>query len=169
MLYTSLGRFDEALQVLTQAYAIDPVWPALPALETFTHFCSRNFKEAVISGARAVEIHPYLPLGRSYYAQALDYAGKRAEALEQHRLACTMSPDIPWLRALLGICLAKGRNRSDVEVILDELAQVRDTVYVDAYYMAALHLALGRREDALRELERAVEENSATLDGCVEG
>jgi hypothetical protein len=34
---------------------------------------------------------------------------------------------------------------------------------VDAYYVALLLEALGHREDAMSELERAVEENSATL------
>ncbi len=44
-----------------------------------------------------------------------------------------------------------------------ELEQLRRTEYVDAYYMAMLRDALGQRQEAFAELERAFHENSAFL------
>ena len=47
--------------------------------------------------------------------------------------------------------------------MLGNLEQLRRTEYVDAYYMAMLRDALGQRNEAFTELERAYHENSAFL------
>ena len=47
--------------------------------------------------------------------------------------------------------------------ILEGLEQLRQTEYVDAYYMAVFRCALGQREQAFAELERACAENAAPL------
>jgi hypothetical protein len=46
---------------------------------------------------------------------------------------------------------------------LEQLEQLRNTEYVDAYFQAQLLHALGRKDEAFLELERAVNENSAAL------
>ena len=38
-------------------------------------FWRREFDEAVAIGAKAVELHPFLQLGRAFYAQALEFSG----------------------------------------------------------------------------------------------
>jgi hypothetical protein len=74
-----------------------------------------------------------------------------------------MSPDLPWLRALEATCLAKNGRASEASKILEELNLIRTATYVDAYYMALLQDALGNRDAAFQELERAVQENSTML------
>ena len=74
-----------------------------------------------------------------------------------------MSPELSWLRALQGACLAKMQRETEAVAILGELERRRRVEYVDAYGLAVLHGALGRREESFAELERAVEENSAGL------
>jgi hypothetical protein len=74
-----------------------------------------------------------------------------------------MSPDLPWLRALEGGCLARHGRQAEASAILDDLQRIRKTEYVDAYYIGMLAEALGRRDAALEELQRAYQEGSATL------
>ena len=74
-----------------------------------------------------------------------------------------MSPDLPWLRALEGRCLARHGRLSEALAALDELQRLREHEYVDAYFVALLLDALGKRDEAFAELERAWRENSATL------
>lgn len=112
-----------------------------------------------------MELHPYLQVGRAFYAQALEFAGRAPDALAQYRLASLMSPDTPWLRTLEGTCLAKMGQTRDAWAILEELEHIRSSEYVDAYYMAILRAALGQREPAFDELERAYAESSAWLWG----
>jgi tetratricopeptide (TPR) repeat protein len=107
-----------------------------------------------------LELHPYLYLGRLFYGESLEHRGKHSQALEQYRLAVIMSPDLPWLQAVEGACLAKHGRRKEALAILTQLIQIRKTQYVDAYFMAVLMDALGDQDQAFQELERAYHEKS---------
>jgi tetratricopeptide (TPR) repeat protein len=102
-------------------------------------------------------------MGRLFYGEALEYAGKVNEALEQYRVASVMSPDVIWLRAFEAKCLARHGRRKDAQKIFGELNEIRKTQYVDAYYMALILDALGDRDQAFQELERAYHEKSVAL------
>lgn len=163
MLYVASGRLDEAAEVLEQGYAADPLWPVLPAAEIMVRFCRREFEAAAACGKKALELHPYLQLSRVFYAQALEYSGRIEDALAQYRNACVLCPDLAWLRALEGACLARSGYRAEAAAVLAELQQRRTTEYVDAYYMALLRDALGHRDEAFLELERACLEDAVAL------
>jgi tetratricopeptide (TPR) repeat protein len=162
MLYAGTGRLDEALEQVEAVRAIDPLWVQLPASEVFVRFFRRELDAALAAAREGLELHPYLPLGRALYAQALEYSGDRAEALQQYRMATVLCPDLPWLRALEAICLVNSGRREEAVAILEQLEQLRDTQYVDAYFQALLLHALGRKDEAFLELDRAVNENSAS-------
>jgi DNA-binding winged helix-turn-helix (wHTH) protein len=163
ILYATMGRLDEALDVLVRGRKVNPLWALLPATEIFVRLCRREFDSAADYGRKAVDLYPYLQLGRAFFAQALEFSGRTEEALAEYRYAGVMSPDLPWLRALEATCLAKNGRAGEASKILEELNQIRAGTYVDAYYMALLLDALGNRDSAFRELERAAEENSTML------
>jgi len=163
ILYATMGRLDEAWDVLVQGRKVNPLWALLPATEIFVRLCRREFESAAEYGRKAVDLYPYLQLGRAFFAQALEYSGRVEEALAEYRFARAMSPDLPWLGALEATCLAKSGHVVEASTILEELNQIRSATYVDAYYMALLLDALGNRDEAFQELERAVEENSTML------
>ena len=163
MLYAGTGRLDEALEQVEAVRAIDPLWVQLPASEVFVRFFRRELPEALAAARQALELHPYLPLSRALYAQALEFTGDIEEALEQYRIANVLCPDLPWLRALEAICLVNSGRRAEASAILQMLRELRNTEYVDAYFQAQLLHALGRTDEAFVELERAVSENSAAL------
>src|ERR1700689_4794447 len=163
ILYATMGRLDNALGAVTQALEADPLWPPGPATEVIIRFCRREFDTAAQCVKRALELHPYLLLGRAFCAQALEYAGQTEDALAQYRFVRVVYPDVPWLGALEATCLARNGKQREARRILEDLQRLRATQYVDAYYMTLLMEALGRRAEAFKELERAVEENSAAL------
>lgn len=163
MLYVTLGRLDDALNILLDARETHLLWPTVPATEIQVRFFRREYEAAVACGKRALELHPYLHLGRLFYGEALEYSGRRVEALEQYRLAMIMSPDLPWLRAVEGACLAREGRLKEAMCILPELTQIRKAQYVDAYFMAVLLGALGEHDQAFQELERAYHEKSPAL------
>jgi DNA-binding winged helix-turn-helix (wHTH) protein len=163
LLYTAHKRFETAARYMEQGLALDRLYVTLPATATFFWLCQRRFKEAAECGKQGLDLHPFQPLGRSYYAQALELSGCIDDALEQYRIAETMSPDIFWLSALKARCLALHGRRQDAEAILADLVRLRSKEYVDAYYMALLQEALGNRDAAFEEFARAEQENSATL------
>jgi tetratricopeptide (TPR) repeat protein len=163
MLYVSQGRMDDALNILLRARSSHSLWPTVPAHEILIHFFRREFDAAIACGKKALELHPYLYLGRLFYGEALEYSGRVEEALEQYRLAIIMSPDLPWLQAVEGACLARLGRRKEAAAILADLLQTRKQQYVDAYFVAVLLAALGDRDQAFQEIERAYHEKSPAL------
>ena len=163
ILYATMRRLDEALDVLARAWKVDPLWTLLPATEIFVRLCRREFDSAAEYGRKAVDLYPYLQLGRAFFAQALEFSGRTEEALAEYRFAGAMSPDLPWLKALEGTCLANAGRAGEAWKLLEDLNQIRASTYVDAYYMALLLNALGNRDAAFQELDRAVQENSTML------
>jgi DNA-binding winged helix-turn-helix (wHTH) protein/Tfp pilus assembly protein PilF len=163
LLYATLGRLDAALEMLNRGARAEPLLATLPATQVHVHLWRRHFDDAIAVGKKAVELHPYLQITRVNYAQALEFSGRLDAALAQYRLACVMSPDLPWLRALEGACLAKMQRTRDAESTLEQLDDLRRSEYIDACSMAVLHQALGHRKEAWAELERAGDESSAFL------
>jgi DNA-binding winged helix-turn-helix (wHTH) protein len=162
-LYGSLGHLDDALDVLDKAYKADPLLPTVPVMEVLIRIWRREFDVAVVLGMKAVELHPYLQIGRATLGQALEYCGRLDEALVQYQTASVMSPDLSWVRAHEGTCLAKQQRTAEAVAIVNELEERRRSEYVDACFMAWFRAALGERDQAFQELERAVEENSPWL------
>ena len=163
MVYATVGRLDDALDVLARGYQVAPLVPLLPTMEMVVRFWRREFDATIAIGTKTVELHPHLQVGRAIFAQALEFSGRFDEALHQYRRASVTSPDLPWLRALEGVCLAKMGVRDQAEAMLEQLERQRQQQYVDAYFMAVLRNELGERDAAFAELERACEENSAWL------
>ena len=162
-LYAATGREEKALNILRRCEAVDPLLPLLPATDTLTRFWQRDYEGAIASGARGIELHPYMQVIRANYAQALEFAGRLDEALTQYRTAIAMSPDSTWMRALEGTCLAKIGRRDEALAILDAMEHIRRSEYVDPYYMALFRSAVGQRDEAFVELTRAYEEGSVWL------
>ena len=163
MLCGALGRFDEALEIVGRGKQVDPLMPTLAAAEVLIHCWRRDFDTATALGRRGVDLHPHLQVMRVNYAQALQFTGRFAEAQTQYHIASVISPDVPWLRALEGVCLAMRGRHAKASALQEELEVLRRSEYVDAYYMAVLRCALGQPRRALAELKRACAENSAWL------
>jgi len=163
MLYGAHRRFDEALQAIERGYQADPLLPTLSAIEVLVRVWRRDIDNGIAVGRKTIELHPYLQVARCSYADALLLAGRGDDALAQYQRASAMSPDLPWVRALEGACLARLGRLGEATEILDELEESRDRAYVDACHMAILLLAMDARDAAREELARAREENSAWL------
>jgi tetratricopeptide (TPR) repeat protein len=163
LLYGSLRRFDAALDLFDRGSQFDPLLPTLAASEIMVRCWQRDFDGAVRAGAQAVSLHPYLHVIRANYATALQLADRPEEALAQYRTAAAVSPDVPWLAALEGACQAALGRLKPARAALGRLEAARRSQYVDAYFVAKLRLALGQEREALAELERAHDDNSAWM------
>jgi len=139
------------------------LFPILSSTEAIVRLWRGEYDQAVLVGSKGIELHPYLLIGRAAYARALEFAGRLEEALAQYQIGSIMSGDLPWARALEATCLVKLGRTADARAILDEIEHRRESDYADALYMAVLYDALGQPSDASREIDRALDENSAFL------
>jgi DNA-binding winged helix-turn-helix (wHTH) protein/tetratricopeptide (TPR) repeat protein len=163
LIYISNSRLDEARDMMLRALATDALVPELAFLQIVIALFRREFDLAVECGKNTVDLHPGLQVGRAFYAQALEFAGYTQEAMVQYRLASSMAPDTPWILIQEARCLAWNGRPQEAQTILERSQRTRQNAYVDAYQLALLLEALGRRDEAFQELERAYEENSYAL------
>ena len=163
LLYLASGRLDEARAAMLRAKAADELEPQLAILGTAVPLFRREFRDAEEWGRRNLDLHPSSQVGRAFYAEALERTGRFEEALAQYRLAIALSPDALWIRADEGGCLARHGRSAEATAILEDLWRIRHTAYLDAYHVALLLDALGRRDEAFQELDRAHEEKAYSL------
>jgi DNA-binding winged helix-turn-helix (wHTH) protein len=162
MVYLAGQRLDEAGALLPPALAADALLPPLAFIGCLLRLYRREFDSAIEWSETNLDLHPASQVGRSHYAEALEFTGRIEEARTQYALT-TVRSDSPVALALQGRFLAKAGPRAQALEILEQLHHLRESEYVDAYQMALLYDALGRHEQAFQELERALEENSYTL------
>jgi tetratricopeptide (TPR) repeat protein/DNA-binding winged helix-turn-helix (wHTH) protein len=162
MVYLANGRLDEARALLPPALAADALLPPLAFIGSLLRLYSREFDAAVEWAENNLDLHPSSQVGRAHYAEALEFAGRLDEALTQYELASVRSDNALMLSCQARFLARIGRTEQAV-AILDDLHRIRESNYVDAYHIALLLDALGRREEALEELERAYFEKSYTL------
>ena len=144
-------------------YQADPLLPTLPPAEVNVRVWRREDDKAIVIGSKAVELHPYLPISRANYAQALEFSGRLPEALAQYQLGSIMSGDLPWMRALEGTCLAKlGRTPRPMRSWTSSSIVAKPTTRMRvSWRCCTMRSASGVRR--FKEIERAFDENSAFL------
>jgi DNA-binding winged helix-turn-helix (wHTH) protein/tetratricopeptide (TPR) repeat protein len=162
VLYYMQGRADQALEELGEAEMVDALSPRLALVKPRLLLFCREIDRATASARQAVALHPNSPITHLNYGDILDFAGD-PEALTQFRIASTIAPDVPWIHAAEARCLAKQGRSSEALDVLAQLRRNRNTEYVDAYHLAFLLEALGKRDEAFQELERAYVERSPAL------
>ncbi len=148
------GRSDEALDEERKALELDPASPILYVDFAWIHFASGRYDEAIAAARKALDLDPSLPPAYALLGFCLTEQGKYADALAMFEKA---RPLQDHLHAGFGIGYANAKAGKQAEarqalVSLEELERKGLTTKVT---LAALHLALGQREQALDLLEQA--------------
>jgi len=157
------GHFDEAR--IEQARSEDPEPTDLDSryFMTASRWADHRYDEGIRAARRSLELHPrafdvYLSLAHCQVAK-----GDYTEGLETIRAAQAI-----WnrqeLTALLGCAYAKMGQADKARVILQELlAQQTSRPYLQPYFVAQVHSALGENQPALDWLEKAAADHSEYL------
>jgi tetratricopeptide (TPR) repeat protein len=81
-----------------------------------------------------------------------------AEAIALCEKSLQRDPNRQSLLRALGVAYAKTDRRSEAEGVIKQLKDIARTQYVLPYYMATIYAALGERDNAFVELEKAYTE-----------
>jgi TolB-like protein/Flp pilus assembly protein TadD len=153
----AMGRFDEAIAELKGAEELDPLSLIINAEAGRVYTLARHYDAAIAQLHKAIEMDP-----RFYYAHwnlglAWQLKGELNEAIAEYRKAVELNDD-PYVLALLGQAYARAGQREEAQKILARLNEEAKSRYVHAYSFALMYLALGDKERALDEMERAYRE-----------
>ena len=157
------GEFPSAFACLDRASSLDPLSDFIRAARGLLLYFADRIPEAVAQLRDVNEASPdHVP---TYWLQcmALAAAGRYDEAAASGEQAIVRMGRIDRVLGYLAYALARGGREDEARRVLAELLQEQAARYVPPYFPAMVLLALGEREAALAQLERAGAEGDSML------
>jgi serine/threonine protein kinase/Tfp pilus assembly protein PilF len=156
---SALGQFDRAIAEGKRAIELDPLSLVYNMNLGAAYFLARRYDEAIAQLRKMLEMDPRFYSTHWLLGMALQLKGQLNEAIAEYRKAVELN-DNPFVLALLGQAYARAGQREEAQRILARLSEEAKSRYVHAYSFALMYLALGDKERAIDEMERAYRERA---------
>jgi DNA-binding winged helix-turn-helix (wHTH) protein/TolB-like protein/Flp pilus assembly protein TadD len=162
-LLRTMGRFDEALTLLSKARELDPVSLLVGGDIGETLRLARRYEAAIEEFRRTLELDPNfadaLPDLGITYAEI----GRYEEAVSVTKKGIALSGNSTQAIAILGRIHALSGNNAEAHKVIAELQEISRRRYVGAIDIAMIYAVLGEKDQAFSWLEKAFEEHSCWL------
>lgn len=158
MFLLAMGRFEEALERVTRAKALDPLSTQNVNLG-LVHYFSGRYDRAVKEFNDMLALDPNFAVGRLSLGKAYLEKKNYDKAIEELRLAASLegaSDD----SASLAHALAVAGRTAEARTILDKLLKTRAEGGLPADRIALIYTGLGDRDKAFEWLGKALEERA---------
>jgi TolB-like protein/Tfp pilus assembly protein PilF len=152
-----LGQFDRAIAEGKRAVELDPLSLIISADLGEDYFFARRYDEAIAQLRKTIEMDPRFHYAHWNLGEVWQLKAQLNEAISEYRKAVELNDD-PFVLALLGQAYARAGQREEAQRILSRLSEEARSRYVHAYSFALMYLALGDKERAIDEMERAYRE-----------
>jgi len=113
---------------------------------------ARQFDKALDQAKKTYDLDPGMVTGQNWICHAYDAKGMYAESLS---ISEKTSQSNFSLLAALGYAYAKSGRRKEAEAVINQWKEFEKTKYVANYWVATVYAALGNKEAAFAELEKA--------------
>jgi len=155
----TIGRFDEALSRVQQAYLYDPLAVESRNEALWIYYFSGRMPETIDQCHKSIELEP--AAGTPYAVLAIAYAqlGKHSETLQAAEEAVRVASN-PSALATTASALAHVGAKTRAHQVLDQALQNAKEHYVCRYLVAAAYTELGENEEALQSLQEAFAQRS---------
>ena len=151
-----MGRHDEAIAEMKRAMELEPLSLTQGANFAAVYLYARQFDKALDQAKKTYDLDPTLVTGQNWMCHAYEVNGMYAESLAISEKAAQSNRS---LLAALGYAYAKSGQRSKAEDVLKQWKERAKTKYVANYWVAIVYAALGEKDAAFAELEKAYQEH----------
>ncbi|HEX7360359.1 MAG TPA: protein kinase [Bryobacteraceae bacterium] len=152
-------RLQEARAAMRIAQELDPFSASINTSAVYPIYWARLFDEAVEGFRSAAALHPGYWVAHYFLGLSYGNLGDYGQAILALRHAAEIG-DSMWRYAGLGFVYGRAGQLAQAREVLAKLYKVGGDRYVPAIYSAAVHSGLGDVDEALKFLERAVEERN---------
>jgi TolB-like protein/class 3 adenylate cyclase len=153
------GEFDRAIAEGKRAVELDPLSLVINTDLAVGYTMARRYPEAIEQFNKILAMDPGFYYARWTFGLALQCNGQPPEAIAQYKKAAELTDD-PLVLAYLAQGYAKAGQRDEALKLLAQMEELATKRYVGARSFALVHLALGEKEKAIDDLERAYLERS---------
>jgi len=161
----SSGRFSEALNQIERALVLDPLSAGINAEYGVILNLAHRYDDAIAQLQRSIDMNP--AIGRTHVMLANAYIQTHAfeNALAEARKAESLTGAAAEDRAVIGYIDALSGRRSSALAIAAELARRSERGDVEtAGAIAAIHAALGDKDNAFRWLNRSLQRRESWVE-----
>ena len=159
-LLSNIGRFDEALDEIRRAQALDPGWPVPRSLEGQFLFMARRYDAALKRLDETLQVHPDFWNAHLFRVWALIALGRYNDSLEAADRAHLLRPGPEGSAmgplAMKGYALVRMGRRQEAQALIEKIRAERSSPAI------LLH-ALGQDDEAFAQLRTAVAERSVSV------
>lgn len=160
-LLTAAGRFEEAEREMRRAQELDPLSLIANAALGWVRFYAGHYESAIEQCRLTLELDPDFELAYLWSGWALEVLGRYDEALEMLDQAVERSAGSGISVASLARLHGLRGEIAEAESLLAGLETAG--TYVPVYEIGKAYLGLGRQEEAIAWLERAIEQRSHSM------
>jgi TolB-like protein/Tfp pilus assembly protein PilF len=158
-----LARFDEALEALQRAQALDPVSSIISRDLAVTHYYKRDFELALEQCDHTIEQNPHFSAAYWTLGLVQDERGDFEEAIAAFQRAVQLSPPSPRIQGALGRTFARAGKPRQAHKILEQLREESKRRYVSPFELASIYFALSQLEQGFQWLTKAFQDRCFEL------
>lgn len=160
---TVRGRPEEARASVKRAQDLEPAsLPISVALASTLYYTRRN-DEAIEQSRRAIVMDPQFVGAHLFLGRAYEQKGAYSEAIAELQQALKLSEGDSNELAALGRAYARAGDAAEARKILKDLIDRSTRTYVQPMSIAAIHGALGNKDDAFQWLQKSLGDRSIWL------
>ena len=156
----TLGRFDEAIARVQQAYLFDPLSLGSRNEALWIYYYSGRMRDTAEQALNTIELEPAAGLPYAMLALAYAHLGQRAEAFQAADNALRRSTNSPTIMTTTASALARIGQRTEARELLSRALALAKQRYVCHFIVAAAHMDLEDPEQAYASLEEAYAQRS---------
>ncbi|HEY1343118.1 MAG TPA: tetratricopeptide repeat protein [Bryobacteraceae bacterium] len=157
-----MGRYDEAIDLLRRAVAINPTSRTLRTGIGGALLQAGRYDEAIAAYKNSLELQE-TPGTLTFIGSALAAQGRYQEAIEHQQRARVLNPTDPWIVSHLAYTFAKSGRTQTAKRHLEELRAMAEDDTAIAVELAGVYSGLGDDERTFLWLKRALEVRSQKL------
>jgi serine/threonine protein kinase len=156
VLFSVLGRGDEALASIQRALDVDPLSLPGNAQLAFTLYLSRRFNDAIEQAQKTLEMEPAFSLANFFLG--LSYVQKKIydKAIANFQTAHGLTGN-PITLGRLGHAYAVAGQRDEAKRTVARLLEIRREHYVAPLSIACIYLGLGELDQVFEWMQKDVE------------
>jgi tetratricopeptide (TPR) repeat protein len=147
-----MGRHDEAIAEMKRAMELEPLSLVQGANFAAVYMYARQFDNALDQAKKTYDLDPSMVTGQNWMCRSYNAKGMYAESLAISEK--TAQTNFPFFHDI-SYAYAKSGRRQEAEAVINKWKENEKSKYIMNYWVASSYAALGEKEAAFAELEKA--------------
>lgn len=152
-----VGRFEEAISEIDQGLKGEPLDVNMGVTLAWAELIRGRNEKALEQARKTYDLEPNHPLARWVLAHVLTEIGRYDESLAVSEKWLRDDPNNQFAIRDAGVTYAKAGRRDKAEEMIGRYRELAKTVWVPSGRIVAIYAAMGEKDKAFAELEKAFE------------